>query len=103
MEFKLVDVNKLHKFKDILLNIINNKQSELRGLLSSSVSSTNKCPSTTEVNNSITNAINGLDVATAGGNGQFIKAISETNGKISATAGNLNFVLSGNDLYITFA
>lgn len=103
MEFKLVDVNKLHKFKDILLNIINNKQSELRGLLSSSVSSTNKCPSTTEVNNSITNAINGLDVASAGGAGKFIKAISQTDGKISATEGTLSMTLSGNDLYITFA
>ena len=36
-------------------------------------------------NNAITNAINNLDVATVGSNGGYIKTISETNGKISAT------------------
>lgn len=60
----------------------------------------------TEVSNrntAITNAINGLDVASAGGAGKFIKAISQTDGKISATEGTLSMTLSGNDLYITFA
>lgn len=51
----------------------------------------------------ITNAINGLDVAAAGGTGKFIKAISQTDGKISATEGTLSMKLEGNDLYITFA
>lgn len=51
----------------------------------------------------ITNAINGLDVASAGGAGKFIKAISQTDGKISATEGTLFMKLEGNDLYITFA
>ena len=36
-------------------------------------------------NNAITNAINNLDVASVGSDGGYIKAISETNGKISAT------------------
>lgn len=36
-------------------------------------------------NNAITNAINNLDVASVGSNGGYIKTISETNGKISAT------------------
>ena len=61
---------------------------------------------TTEVSNrntAITNAINGLDVAAVGGDGKFIKAISQTDGKISATEGTLSMTLSGNDLYITFA
>lgn len=61
---------------------------------------------TTEVSNrntAITNAINGLDVASVGGTGKFIKAISQTDGKISATEGTLSMTLSGNDLYITFA
>lgn len=60
----------------------------------------------TEVNNrntAITNAINGLDVAATGGTGKFIKAISQADGKISATEGTLSMTLSGNDLYITFA
>lgn len=60
----------------------------------------------TEVSNrntAITNAINGLDVAATGGTGKFIKAISQTDGKISATEGTLSMILSGNDLRITFA
>ena len=36
-------------------------------------------------NNAITNAINNLDVASVGSNGGYIKTISETNGKVSAT------------------
>ena len=37
----------------------------------------------------ITNAIGALDVSSAGGSGKYISAISETDGKISATATNL--------------
>ena len=37
-------------------------------------------------NTAITNAINALDVASVGGDGKYISAISETDGKISATA-----------------
>lgn len=37
----------------------------------------------------ITNAIQALDVSSAGGSGKYISAISETDGKISATATNL--------------
>lgn len=61
---------------------------------------------TTEVGNrntAITNAINGLDVAAVGGAGKFIKAISQADGKISATEGTLSMTLVGNDLRITFA
>lgn len=36
----------------------------------------------------VTNAINALDVNAVGGSGKYIKQISETNGKISATAAN---------------
>lgn len=44
--------------------------------------STNKAATVSTV----TNAINGLDVSSVGGNGKYISAISETDGKISATA-----------------
>ena len=64
---------------------------------------------TTEVDNrntAITNAINGLDVAAVGGAGKYIQAISETDGKISATAQTFptvaTFTLSGTDLIITY-
>ena len=38
----------------------------------------------------IENAIEALDVSSAGGSGKFIQAISETNGKISATEGTID-------------
>jgi len=51
------------------------------------IDSTNiKMASTDDVSTAITNAINALDVSSAGGDGKYIKAISETNGIISATA-----------------
>ena len=40
----------------------------------------------TNRNTAITNAINNLDVSSVGGDGKYISAISETNGKISATS-----------------
>lgn len=101
---------------------IANASYEVSDKISTNATSSDRCPAASEVtsaistaissaittevgnrNTAITNTIKALDVSSVGGNGQFIKAISETDGKISATAGNLNFVLSGNDLYITFA
>ena len=86
--------------------------------ISTNATSSDRCPAASEVASSIstavgneatargtaiTNAINALDVAASGGTGKFIKAISQTDGKISATEGTLSMRLSGNDLYITFA
>ena len=82
----------------------------VNGKLSSTASSSDKCPAASEVaseigtaistevtnrNTAITNAINALDVGSAGGAGQYIQSISETNGKISATAANFPQVGSG--------
>ena len=50
--------------------------------------STNKAATVSTV----TNAINDLDVASVGGSGKYISAISETNGKISATAETMDTV-----------
>ena len=49
----------------------------------------------------VTDAINALDVASVGGSGKYISAISETNGKISATATNFGSVASGNTYPVT--
>ena len=50
----------------------------------------------------ITEAINSLDVASVGGSGKYISAISETDGKISATAGEITTtVSSGNSQPVT--
>ena len=46
--------------------------------------------------NSISNAINALDVASVGGNNKYIKAISETDGKISATEGSVDTSVTQN-------
>ncbi len=47
--------------------------------------------------NSISNAINALDVASVGGNNKYIKAISETDGKISATEGDISTSVTQNN------
>ena len=46
--------------------------------------------------NDITNAINDLDVASAGGAGKYISEISESNGKISATATTMDTTPTAN-------
>jgi hypothetical protein len=52
----------------------------------------------TNRNTAITNAVNSLDVASVGGSGKYISAISETDGKISATVSDLTSVIeSGNN------
>ena len=53
-------------------------------------------------NSAITNAINSLDVPSVGGSGKYISAISETDGKISATASDVtSTVSSGNSQPVT--
>lgn len=48
-------------------------------------------------NTAITDAINALDVASVGGSGKYISAISETDGKISATAGDISGTVTAGD------
>lgn len=45
---------------------------------------------------SITDAINALDVASTGGNGKYIKSISEADGKISAIEGTIDSAVTQN-------
>jgi hypothetical protein len=52
--------------------------------------STNKAATVSTV----TNAINSLDVSSVGGSGKYISAISQTDGKISATEGTIDSALS---------
>lgn len=88
---------------------VTNRDTAISNAITSEVSNRNDAISaaiSTEVTNrntAITNVINGLDVASVGGAGKFIKAISQADGKISATEGTLSMTLVGNDLYITFA
>ncbi len=57
--------------------------------------STNKAATVSTV----TNAISGLDVSSVGGNGKYISAISEMDGKISATETNIDDALSATSLH----
>ena len=77
-------------------------ESGLSEKISSSATSTNKCPSASEVTSSITNAVNALDVATIGDSTTYVKNITEENGKISAVTGTMpTFSLVGDVLTIT--
>lgn len=49
------------------------------------------------VDQSILNAINALDVASAGGSGKYISEIQENNGKIQATEGNIASAVTSGD------
>ena len=51
-------------------------------------------------NSAISNAINSLDVASVGGSGKYISAISETDGKISATASDISDVMLAKQEYL---
>lgn len=67
------------------------KISATEGTIDSSVSSGSSNPVTGgAVDTAITNAVNALDVAQSGGDGKYIKAISEADGKISATEGTID-------------
>ena len=69
----------------------NGKISATEGTIDSSVSSGSENPVTGgAVNTAITNAVNALDVAQSGGDGKYIKAISEVDGKISTTEGTID-------------
>lgn len=59
-------------------------------LPASDTTSTYSANGTAPVNGTaVASAINALDVSTVGGSGKYIQSISETNGKISATAVNM--------------
>ena len=54
---------------------------DINAVIPSTATSSNKLAT----ENSVSNAVNALDVASVGGSGKYISAISETNGRISAT------------------
>ena len=57
----------------------------------------NTQPATSDgVNSAINGAVSGLSVPSVGGNGKYLSAISETDGKISATAGDIDSVVTAN-------
>lgn len=73
---------------------LNNLISALDDRLKSTVTSTDKAIPESEIDTKITNAVNALDAASAGGNGKYIKAISEADGVISATEGTVDTIVT---------
>lgn len=65
---------------------INSDITDINSKIPSQASSQNQLAT----ESSVSNAINALDVSSVGGSGKYISEISETNGKISATAENLS-------------
>ena len=75
---------------------LNNLISALDDRLKSTVASSDKAIPESEIDTKITNAVNALDVAESGGTNKYIKAISEADGKISATEGTVDTVVTLN-------
>lgn len=73
-------------YKDKLDNIDTTVTTNSSNLVTSGAVATVISTEVTNRNTAITNAINNLDVSSVGGDGKYISAISETNGKISATS-----------------
>lgn len=81
---------------------LQNNISTINDLIPVQASPSNKLADRASVDSSIGTAISDLDVAQSGGNGKYIKAISETDGKISATEGIIDSsVISGSDNPVT--
>ena len=94
-----VELNEiLHNIKDQATAVLQGDIDTINSKIPSSASSTNQLADTSSVNTAIESAINALDVAQAGGSGKFIQAVSEADGKISATEGTIDStVSSGSD------
>ena len=73
-------------YKDKLDNTDTTVTANSSNLVTSGAVATAISTEVTNRNTAITNAINNLDVSSVGGDGKYISAISETNGKISATS-----------------
>lgn len=88
LDDKILILNKLNNELDKKIVILNNE-------LNQEITDRENADSA-EVENrntAITNAVNALDVASVGGSGKYISAISETDGKISATVSDLTSVI----------
>ena len=73
-------------YKDKLDNTDTTVTTNSSNLVTSGAVATAISTEVTNRNTAITNAINNLDVSSVGGDGKYISAISETDGKISATS-----------------
>ena len=77
-------------YKDKLDSIDTTVATDSSNLVTSGAVATAISAEVTNRNTAITNAINNLDVSSVGGDGKYISAISEINGKISATSATMD-------------
>ena len=77
-------------YKDKLDNTDTTVTTNSSNLVTSGAVATAILTEVTNRNTAITNAINNLDVSSVGGDGKYISAISEINGKISATSATMD-------------
>lgn len=95
--------NTIHGLKDVPLtqrvSSLENGVHSINELIPSSASSANKLTDKSYVDNSIsdsiTDAIEDLDVSEVGGNGKYIKSIKQVDGKIEAVEDDLSSVGAG--------
>lgn len=85
-------------YKDKLDNIDTTVTTGSSNLVTSGAVSTAISTEVTNRNTAITNAINNLDVSSVGGDGKYISAISETDGKISATSTTMDTAPTANSV-----
>ena len=85
-------------YKDKLDNIDTAVTAGSSNLVTSGAVATSISTEVTNRNTAITNAINNLDVSSVGGDGKYISAISETDGKISATSTTMDTVPTANSV-----
>lgn len=85
-------------YKDKLDNIDTTVTTGSSNLVTSGAVETAISTEVTNRNTAITNAINNLDVSSVGGDGKYISAISETDGKISATSTTMDTAPTANSV-----
>ena len=86
--------NTIHGLKDVPLTqrvaTLEGGVAGIEALIPSEASSSNQLADKSYVGNEVSGAIDDLDVSEVGGNGKYIKSISQVNGKIVAVEGFLS-------------
>ena len=114
-------IDQLREMQEEIRELQEEQGSGVSDKISTTATSSDRCPAASEVTSeissaisdeatardtAITNAINGLDVSDTAEANKYVSAVSETNGRISVTRASLptiaTFTLSGTDLIITY-
>lgn len=98
---KIITLNALKKFKVKITEVINAVVNAEAAARNSAITTAVSAEATAR-NSAITTAINNLDVGKIGSDATYIKYLSQTDGKVSASYGTMpTFRYENNVLYIT--